>query len=311
MKKDGIKVFITGASGIIGKAILQDISGQGLPLREIVALERDKTLNSADIRTIKGDIRELSDAMIRELEDTDILVHLAALVHKPGTSSKLYEQVNDRATRRLIDAFREVSKSTIKQFIFISTVLVFGNYKSEAYLEEDETNPDTPYGISKLEAEKYIGKTAGIDSSFKYTILRLTPVYGEGDKGNVGRMIRFVKRFRCFPIFGENVKKCPVYVEDVSKSIISCINNEKAFDETFIISGPPISMEEMAVDIGYQLGINVRLFRAPTLFLDGMSAVKKLMRTDIYSNRKASEVLSYNPCFFREGLEGMKRKGVL
>lgn len=312
MKEDAIKIFITGASGTIGRAILEDIGERSLSLREIVALMRNKSLiDLPGIKIVRGDICGLSEDIIRELEDTDVFVHLAALVHRPETSPELYEEVNDRATKKLVDTFRQVSRSKIKQFIFISTVLVFGNYKSEIYLEEDETNPDTPYGISKLEAEKYIKKSEESDPSFKYTVLRLTPVYGKGDKGNVGKMIRFIKRFRFFPIFGKNIKKCPVYAGDVSLSIISCINNEKALGKTFTISGPAISVEDMATDIGHQFGVDVRLPQIPAFFLNSIPTVKKLTRTDIYSNKKAMEDIHYKPRFFKEGLEAMMKKGEL
>jgi len=301
-----MKILITGANGSLGTELLTRLSDSG---NEIIALTLDQNdtdnLNKfKSIKIIYGNVCRLSnDFLKKHLSNIDIFIHLAAVVHQPKAAKKLYYQVNFEATKRLSTAFDEYSTSRVKQFIFISTVAVYGNYQSLPYNEESRCLPDTPYGESKFLAENYL-RSSFANTSFKYTILRPVTIYGgRNDKGNIARMIRLLRKWRIFPLFdsGEALKSF-VYVGDVARAIISCFNNKVAFGQTYNISAPALSLKTIIKLLAKKFNIKVLTVPVPLLFLKRIDLVNKLCRNNSYSFQKAEEAIHYQARTFPDGL---------
>lgn len=140
--------------------------------------------------------------LTQKLEDIifdsmDVVLHCAALVHQkvehPYTK---YYEVNVEYPLKLAKLAKE---NGVKQFVFISTIAVYG--EDEEKLDENTVcNPITPYGKSKLEAEKELLKLS--DDSFVVSIIRPPMVYGKDAPGNIDSLIKLVKKLPIIPLNG-------------------------------------------------------------------------------------------------------------
>ena len=143
-------LLITGSSGFIGKYFI------------------NKYQDKYNIKTFSFRKDILNNL---ELNDTDIVFHLSALVHQMGGATKEeYEKVNVTQTLSLA---RKAKASGVKQFVFMSTVKVYGEETSSTYTENTICKPEDEYGKSKLKAEQELLEQQ--DENFKVSIVR-TPI---------------------------------------------------------------------------------------------------------------------------------------
>jgi len=99
--------------------------------------------------------------------------------------------------------------------------------------EEDFIEPDTPYGKSKLEAEKLVLYGGYVPEP---VVLRLCMVYGPGAKGNMQKMLQAIAKHRFPPLPEVNNKRSMVHVQDVVKAAILAAEGPEAVGQTFIVS---------------------------------------------------------------------------
>lgn len=128
----------------------------------------------------------------------DAILHLAALVHQSrALSEEEYFKVNkDLALRTAISA----KSAGVKQFVFMSTVKVYGNSKpsSGIWNEESECLPTDSYGKSKYAAEIALKELE--DESFTVSIVRTPLVYGVEVKANMLSLVNLIRKFPILPL---------------------------------------------------------------------------------------------------------------
>lgn len=128
------------------------------------------------------------------LENQEVVIHTAALVHqRRNLTEQEYMRVNYELTIQLA---LHAKKNGVKQFIFFSTMAVFGNVKGEI-TQETQYEPTTPYGKSKLAAERKLLQLE--DAQFKVAIIRPPMVYGCGCPGNYQRLRKISLLTPIFP----------------------------------------------------------------------------------------------------------------
>lgn len=306
------KIFITGANGCVGHMLIRHLLEQGFDVTALAFDERDTgNIEGLPLSIEFGDICD--GQRMREIFDRhsfDVVVHLAALVHNPGAPEALYRTVNVDATALLTALSRQTS---VRHFIFVSTVAVFGDRTDGVVAEGDFPKPTTPYGISKLEAERHLQKSA--TSSFDYTIIRPTTVYGPHDRGNIQRLFRLAQKgIVPIPGNGENQKSF-VYTGNLAQGITGAILNPAAFGEIFIISdSEPYTLNDILRQMGRALDkrvIVVHLPKAPLLWLLRLGnrvlkwvmrkeplpvdSIEKISTPNVFSIDKARNVLGYDP----------------
>jgi len=149
----------------------------------------------------------------------DVILHTAAIVHttKKQKDSSIYENVNHILS---VELAKKAKDSGVRQFIFLSTMGVYGNDNKVIDIETKE-NPKTLYAQSKLDAEIDINKLAG--ETFVVSIIRIPIVYGKGCKGNYNRLSKFAKMVPVFP--NTNNKRSMIYIENLSSFLKLIIDN--------------------------------------------------------------------------------------
>ncbi|MEO4054118.1 NAD-dependent epimerase/dehydratase family protein [Solibacillus sp. CAU 1738] len=190
-----MKIMITGKNGYIANA-LKNI----LPQADTVSV---KNLDNFSF-----------------LHNVDVVIHTAALVHKKETpnSEQQYAKVNTELTIQLAQKAKELG---VKQFIFFSTMAVYGKLTGEI-TEQSNLTPNTFYGKSKLAAE--IALLQLIDDQFKVVIIRPPMVYGPNSPGNYALLSKFSKSTLVFPKV-EN-KRSMIYIGNLISLIREIIDNE-------------------------------------------------------------------------------------
>ena len=152
-----------------------------------------------------------------------VIIHTAGIAHVTHKEKDLnvYDEINHKLTSAVAI---KAKQEGVKQFIFLSSILVYGESRPTiSFIDKTtEPSPTTPYGKSKLKAEKALLNLK--DITFKVAILRLPMVYGPKSKGNYSSLSRFAKKSPIF-IRVKN-KRSIIYVEHLTEFIHELIKNE-------------------------------------------------------------------------------------
>ncbi|WP_373786796.1 NAD-dependent epimerase/dehydratase family protein [Jeotgalibaca porci] len=174
------KVLITGKNSYIGNALENWLANE----------PENYQVESIDMKD--GSWKE------REFSSYDVVFHVAGIAHV-STDPKmeaLYYKVNRDLT---IETAEKAKTEGVKQFIFMSSIIVYGDSSSSKRVIDRQTIP-TPsnfYGNSKLQAEEGIKNLES--NEFKIVILRPPMIYGKGSKGNYPRLAKMAKKTPIFP----------------------------------------------------------------------------------------------------------------
>lgn len=159
----------------------------------------------------------------------DSVYHVAGIAHSDNgkisrEKAKLYYDVNSKLT---IQTAMKAKKSGVKQFIFMSSAIVYGDSapigKMKMITKDTPVNPANCYGDSKVKAENGLRKLE--DENFKVVILRPPMIYGKGSKGNYPLMSKLAQKLPVFP----NVKNCRsmLYVDNLMEFVRLMVENEE------------------------------------------------------------------------------------
>lgn len=172
-----MKVLVTGSSGYVGSRFIERFSA-------------DYTFQSFSLQN--------SPLESLDLAGVDTILHCAALVHqKISYTQEEYDRINAEYPFKLA---KKAKAYGVKHFIFISTVAVYQD--AEWVNEHSVCLPSTPYGKSKLKAEKMLETLA--DDNFVISIVRSPMIYGPSAPGNIALLSKLVKTMPILPFEGIN-----------------------------------------------------------------------------------------------------------
>ena len=259
-----MRVLVTGAAGFIGKEIVLVLESAG---HEVVKLGRKAVAANSETEDSNGEFYALdlankaSVTSLPAISNVDAVIHAAGLGHQFGkVSGEDFFSVNADGTQNTCDI---ALKLGAKRLILISSVSVYGNFanRSGDVGEDFECKPEGDYAESKLRAELIAGKLCG-ENGISLTILRPATVVGEGDIGNVAKLISAIDRRRFIWIGkGENSKSL-IDKNDVARACSEILEKSKADFEVFNLSAKALKMRELVEAISFALGK-----KAPGLYL--------------------------------------------
>lgn len=264
-----MRVLLTGASGFVGKAVMERIcSATGFEL--IVPLRNPSTrLPEGVAFYIFSDFADLT-AWPLDRPQVDTVIHCASRVHVMNETAAdpldEFRKVNVHSTLAFA---RKAAQEGVKRFIFISSIKVNGEGTVEGYPyhADDQPAPADPYGVSKLEAEVQL-RQLGLETGMEIVIIRPVLVYGPGVKANFLNMMRWLDKGVPLPFGSIANKRSLVAIENLVDLIVTCCTHPGAVNQTFLVSdGVDVSTTELLRMMGDALGRPARLLPVPSSLL--------------------------------------------
>jgi UDP-glucose 4-epimerase len=159
-----------------------------------------------------------------------------------------------------VDLAKKAKASEVGQFVFMSTVKVYGEETNVAYSESSKCYPEDEYGRSKLKAEYELLKLE--DENFKVSIIRTPIVYGFGVKANIKSLISLVNKIPILSFGGIENKRSMVYVGNLCHLLDEVIVQQKS--GIFLASDDkPLSTTKLIELIAKNLDKKVYLVKIP------------------------------------------------
>jgi nucleoside-diphosphate-sugar epimerase len=259
------KLVITGASGFVGKALASKLQCHGERVLGICRSGEDLCFPVTKLASF-GD----TGALRKLLHDAEVVVHCAARVHvmqdKAADPLAAFREVNRDLTLELA---RLAAASGVKRFVFLSSVTVNGKSTSSnsPFRSDDNTFPDGPSGISKLEAERGLQRIS-LETGLEVVIIRPPLVYGPGMKGNFASISKLVKKGLPLPLGAIYNKRSLVGLDNLIDLIITCIDHPAATNQVFLVSdGDDLSTTELFRSVAEAMGKSSRLIPVPASWL--------------------------------------------
>ena len=297
------RVLVTGAAGFIGSRLTEVLSERGFDVVGVDCFLSD--LYSADMKKARYEsLRGLSGVDLLELDlrsddlapigEVDVVINEAAMagLAKAWDNLALYMDNNVLALGRLIN---KVSGSDLQKFIQISTSSVYGRMAEGN--EESPTEPFSPYGVSKLAAEK-LGFAHLNNFGLPFTSLRYFSVYGPGHRPDMAyhRFLAAARDGRPITIYGDGEqRRTNTYVDDIVEGTILAIENAQP-GEAYNLSGTE------SYSLNEALGI-IRDITSESITVNYQDVRAGDQRETKGAIDKARDQLGYNPTWtLPEGL---------
>lgn len=232
-------ILITGASGFIGSFIVEEALKRKFGVwAGVRSTSSRKYLTGRKIHFLELDFAHPNElrAQLSGHKGTynkfDYVVHCAGVTKCANPHE--FDHVNYLQTKYFIDTLIELNMVP-KQFIYISTLSVFGPVREKDYspIREDDTPaPNTAYGLSKLKAELYLQSLPG----FPYVIYRPTGVYGPRET-DYFLMAKSIRQHVDFSVGFTRQDLTFVYVKDIVQALFRGIEKQVTRRAYFLSDG--------------------------------------------------------------------------
>ena len=178
------------------------------------------------------------------------------VVHAAGDSRhEMAEPVNHQGT---INLCKGMEANPPKQFVFISTVQVYGKSEGENYSEETPIEPTTNYGKSKHNAEQFLHQWCE-EHGVLLTILRPPLIVGTGMKGTLRSMVNGIYRGYYYHIKGNEARRSVIHATDVSTVVRKIASIGGVYNVT---DGENPTVHDLAEALAYRMG-DKRIYTMP------------------------------------------------
>jgi len=212
------RVLLAGANGMIGSFLNNKLhtlySTTGIDYSENSCVKDYCSVDLSDPVGVRN--------FVNNSEKYNALIFLVGLAHKKGKGQEIdeFRSINKQTVVNLVSTLNAKNKLPNK-IIFASTISVYGEkINQSSYQEYSDTNPFSPYAVTKLEAEKYLLKNFPTQS----WILRFAPVYSQDFQLNINRRTKAVGWY--YKVGGGTRKLSLCNLENISE-VVKGILKEK------------------------------------------------------------------------------------
>ena len=287
------KVFVSGASGFIGRRLVQVLENNKASIR---------VLSRTSQTSFETVVCDLKSELIPEdaLTGVDTVFHLAGLTH---ISVRDVDKIKHLYQKIIVDATVQLAKlavqSEVKRFIFVSSVKAGGfAVAGQCMTEVDQSKPKGVYSKTKREAELKLLEI-GQKSDMHVSIVRSSLVYGPGVKGNLRLMLSGIEKGWFPPLPETGNRRSMIHVDDLVRALMLVAEDERANGEIFIATdGEPHSSREIYEAMCAVLGKSVPWWSVPKLLFDITATISPAVR---YKIRK----LLGDECYSAEKLKSL------
>jgi nucleoside-diphosphate-sugar epimerase len=314
----GREIFLTGATGFIGRRLAAALAARGHRLRCLV---RDtaaaRPLEELGARLIQGDITD-DIALQYGLQGVDCAYHLAAIYDVGVVDEGAMERVNVDGTR----AFLLVAETLrVPRLVYVSTTAALGPEGTAKPAETHEYDGPYPSVYHRTKAHAHRIARRAQERGLPLIIICPANVYGPGDRGPNGRFMSDVLRRRLPGLLSDSGWYSYVHVDDVVRGLLAAGESGRT-GETYVLSGEPASVNAFAARVAALGGVKAPPLRMPTalvraagIVLDAIARATRLrfpisrevvdvsagLRW-VHGHEKATRELGWQPRSLDEGL---------
>ena len=227
-------VFVTGATGFVGRAVVHALRADGLKVRCLVRRGSERDLRGLEaIERLEGDVltRQTLDEGIG---GCDAVVHLVGIIREHRGRGITFERLHVDGTLNVLAA---AAAANVRRYLHMSALGTSATARSQYH------------------QTKWLAEEAVRASALPWTIFRPSVIYGKGD-GLVSMLAQMVEKLPVVPVIGEGRQKVqPVPVEQVAEGFRRALGRPETVKQTYEVGGPDaVSMDELIDAIGKALG---------------------------------------------------------
>jgi nucleoside-diphosphate-sugar epimerase len=323
-------ILITGAFGFVGTNLSSYLAGKGF---ELWALDVEMTLSEAQ-RAQSVYQKRFSWKQVEKIpwSDVDAVIHLAGKAHDTRNTSdaKSYFDVNVGLTRNVLEAWKNgislggsagsaCRKGGIeRKFILFSSVKAVADRVEGVLTEDAAPAPKTPYGQSKLEAEKAVQSAIGDEqSAINGYVLRPCMIHGPGNKGNLNLLYGVVSKGLPWPLGAFDNQRSFTSIGNLCAVIEAVLKEHVAPGIYQMSDDAALSTHELIDLIAESRGGRARIWHIPASLIRCIARcgdvlhlpltserLKKLTESYVVSNAKIKKALGWErmPILARDGM---------
>lgn len=237
-----MRVFVTGATGFVGSAVIPKLAASGHQLRCLVRASSLTTgLDRAGAELVRGDVT-VRESLAPAMAGCDSVVHLANLYSLWEPDPRLYTTVNIDGTRNVMEAALE---SRVPKVVHISTVLVYGKPAEIPFSEETPPGSEqfSEYARTKAEGDR-IAWGLHCERGLPLVVLYPAGILGPGDDKFTGQVIRNLVSGKMPATMLDDAVLTYVHVDDVAAGIVRAMEKQDNIGEKYILGTNQLSMRE-------------------------------------------------------------------
>lgn len=216
------------------------------------------------------------------------VLHVAGIAHNSSKKKleSLYYSVNRDLT---IEVAKKAKKDGVKQFIFMSSIIVFGSqsFANTGITRGTVPNPDNFYGNSKLQAEKALEKLRTTD--FNIAILRPPMIYGKRSKGNYRLLSKLSRVTPLFPDY-PNIRSV-LYIENLCELLYLIVKSNQS--DLFLPQNQSyVRTSDIVGEVSKQYQHTVHFTKFFNLIIGIMKRFNIINKVfgDLYYNQESSQI---------------------
>ena len=228
------RIFVTGATGFVGHAVIHALRAHGHAVRCLVRRGSEVDLRGLEaIERVEGDVMSPA-ALERDMAGCDTVVHLVGIIREESATLSTFERIHTQGTINVLEA---ATATGVRRYVHMSALGA------------------RPGARSRYHRSKWAAEEAVRACPIPWTIFRPSIVYGRGDHF-VNMLAAMIRRYPVVPVIGRGQQRLqPVPVERVAEGFVRAVELEAAVKQTYEVGGPEaVTMVHLLDLIGAALG---------------------------------------------------------
>jgi len=279
-----MKVFITGGSGFVGRAVIEKALLAGHAVRALVRSEKHSLPQS--VETVIGDTTDPA-SLKSSMQGCDAVIHLVGIIREFPKQGITFVKLHTESTSNILQAAQEQG---VKRFLQMSA---------------NGTRQDAVTGYHKT---KWAAEQAVRESDLQWTIFRPSLIFGPADEF-VNMLAELIRKLPLVPVMGDGKYRLqPVSVKDVAAGFVNALNEPASIGKTYHCGGPAAySYDEILDLIGTAMGkTSVCKIHQPLFLMKPVVATMQSIKQFPMTSDQLQMLLEENICAPDEWQQDLK-----